>query len=150
MIERLREYDAEVSNAAPDELPAAIAAQLAASGKHQLCRPARSSRPTGWSRPPGRSPDWNDIDHGLSTAEIEQAEGVVTAASCGIADSGTIVLHHSATEGRRVLTLLPDWHLCILEPARWWKPCLSTSAAASNPPRWPPGSPVPAPRRTLK
>jgi L-lactate utilization protein LutC len=27
--------------------------------------------------------------------EIEQAEGVVTAASCGVADSGTIVLHHS-------------------------------------------------------
>ncbi len=43
---------------------------------------------------------------------------MVTAASCGIADSGTIVLHHSATEGRRVLTLLPDWHLCILKASQ--------------------------------
>jgi L-lactate dehydrogenase complex protein LldG len=39
---------------------------------------------------------------------------VVTAAFCGVADSGTIVLHHSSAEGRRILTLLPDWHLCIL------------------------------------
>ena len=57
--------------------------------------------------------DWK-LDHDLRSAEIEQAEGVVTAAFCGIADSGTIVLHHSGSEGRRVLTLLPDWHLCIL------------------------------------
>ena len=57
--------------------------------------------------------DWK-IDHALTTAEIEAVEGVVTAATCGVADSGTIVLHHSPAEGRRVLTLLPDLHLCIL------------------------------------
>jgi L-lactate dehydrogenase complex protein LldG len=57
--------------------------------------------------------EWK-IDRGLETSEIEQAEGVVTAAFCGVANSGTIVLHHSRREGRRVLTLLPDWHLCVL------------------------------------
>jgi len=57
--------------------------------------------------------DWK-IDRGLSTSEIEKAEGVVTAAFCAVANSGTIVLHHSATEGRRIVTLLPDWHLCVL------------------------------------
>jgi L-lactate dehydrogenase complex protein LldG len=57
--------------------------------------------------------EWK-LDRNLTPTEIEQAEGVVTAAFCGIADSGTIVLHHSEAEGRRVLTLLPDWHLCIL------------------------------------
>ena len=54
------------------------------------------------------------MDRELTHAEIELAEGVVTAAFCAIADSGTIVLHHGPAEGRRVLTLLPDWHLCIL------------------------------------
>jgi L-lactate dehydrogenase complex protein LldG len=57
--------------------------------------------------------DWK-IDGELTTSEIEKTDGVVTASFCGIADSGTIVLHHSPTEGRRVISLLPDWHLCVL------------------------------------
>jgi L-lactate dehydrogenase complex protein LldG len=114
MIERLREYDAEVVECTPDELEATIATQLESSGKHKFVAPP--GVPAGWLVPAAwqiNGFEW-DIDHGLTAAEIEQAEGVVTAASCGVADSGTIVLHHSATEGRRVLTLLPDWHLCIL------------------------------------
>ena len=43
---------------------------------------------------------------------------MVTAAFCGIADSGTIVLHHSSTEGRRVISLLPDWHLLVLRASQ--------------------------------
>jgi L-lactate dehydrogenase complex protein LldG len=112
MIERLREYDAEVVEATPVELPAAIKAQLAASGRHCLVAP--EGLPGEWL---AEGFDWK-IDRNLATAEIEQTEGVVTAASCGIADSGTIVLHHSADEGRRVLTLLPDWHLIILRASQ--------------------------------
>lgn len=118
MINRLREYDAEVVECAPDELPAAIAEKLEASGKHRFVAPPGA--PTAWLIPSAweiTGFEWN-IDHGLTAAEIEQAEGVVTGAFCGIADSGTIVLHHSSTEGRRVLTLLPDWHLCILRASQ--------------------------------
>jgi L-lactate dehydrogenase complex protein LldG len=107
-IERLREYDAEVVETTPEELPKAIAAQLAASGRHRFVVPA--GLPAAWL---AEGFEWN-LDGDLSTAEIEQAEGVVTAAFCGVADSGTIVLHHSVTEGRRVITLLPDWHLCVI------------------------------------
>ena len=108
MIERLREYDAEVVECAPKDLPAVIGAQLASSGRRVFVVPA------------GLPPDWLvagfdwKIDRELEYSEIEQAEGVVTKAFCGVADSGTIVLHHGDGEGRRVLTLLPDWHLCIL------------------------------------
>lgn len=108
MVERLREYDAEVVATTPDSLPQAIAAQMAASGRHTFVAPAEL--PAAWLVP---GFDWK-IDHGLTTAEIETANGVVTASFCGIADSGTIVLHHSPGEGRRVISLLPDWHLCIL------------------------------------
>jgi L-lactate dehydrogenase complex protein LldG len=112
MIQRLREYDAEVVETTPAALPSTIKAQLAASGRH--CFVAPEGLPVEWL---AEGFDWK-IDRNLATAEIEQTEGVVTAASCGIADSGTIVLHHSADEGRRVLSLLPDWHLIILRASQ--------------------------------
>jgi L-lactate dehydrogenase complex protein LldG len=112
MIERLREYDAEVIESTPENLVASIAAQLARSGRRTFVAPEGLA--ADWLVP---GFDWK-VDHGLTTAEIEQADGVVTAAFCGVADSGTIVLHHSPAEGRRVLTLLPDWHLCILRASQ--------------------------------
>jgi L-lactate dehydrogenase complex protein LldG len=112
MIERLREYDAEVVESTPAALPAAIAAQLSASGKHWFVVP--DGLPAEWL---AAGFDWK-IDRNLATAEIEGVEGVVTAAFCGVADSGTIILHHSPAEGRRVITLLPDWHLCILRASQ--------------------------------
>jgi L-lactate dehydrogenase complex protein LldG len=112
MIERLRDYDAEVVECAPAELLAAIAAQLAASGRRRFVAP--EGLPDEW-RVAGL--EW-EIDRGLTAGEVNEAEGVVTAAFCGVADSGTIVLHHSPQEGRRVLTLLPDWHLCILRASQ--------------------------------
>ncbi len=118
MAERLREYGAEVAVCKPEELAAAITQQIAASGRRIFVAPP--GIPVAW-----RVEVANKIkgfecsfDHGLQIGEIEQAEGVITAAFCGIADSGTIVLHHSASEGRRMLTLLPDWHLCILKASQ--------------------------------
>ncbi len=116
MIERLREYGAEVTECAPEELAAIIAAQLATqrtlSGRRVFAAP--DGLPSAWL---AEGFEWK-IDGALTAAEIEQTEGVVTAAFCGIADSGTIVLNHSPAEGRRVLTLLPDWHLCILRASQ--------------------------------
>ncbi len=118
MLERLREYGAEVVECAPRELPAAIAAQIVASGRRRFVAPP--GIPPEWLSEPAKSIEAFEcvLDHRLETAAIEQAEGVLTAAFCAIADSGTIVLHHSAGEGRRVLTLLPDWHLCILKTSQ--------------------------------
>ncbi len=107
-VERLKEYDAEVVECEPDGLAAAIAAQLRASGRHGFVAP--EGLPREWLAP---GFEW-EIDGNLEIRDVEQAEGVVTACFCGVADSGTIVLHHGPAEGRRVLTLLPDWHLCVV------------------------------------
>jgi L-lactate dehydrogenase complex protein LldG len=112
MIERLREYDADVAETTPDELSAAIATQLKASGRHVFV--AAEELPAAWM---ADGFEWK-IDRNLGAAEIETCEGVVTGSFGGIADSGTIVLHHSAREGRRIVSLLPDWHLCILYASR--------------------------------
>ena len=108
MVERLREYDAEVIECAPPELPAAIGLALSRSGRR--CFVAPEGLPAEWR---AQEFEWM-IDGGLETSEIEKADGVVTGAFCGVANSGTIVLHHAGREGRRVISLLPDWHLCIL------------------------------------
>ncbi len=117
MMERLREYDAEISECPPEELPAAIGAQLNRSARRSLVAPA--GLPPEWLLPGFKwKIDGGPENGGLEIGEIERADGVLTACFCGVADSGTIVLHHTAAEGRRVLSLLPDWHLCILRASQ--------------------------------
>ena len=111
-VERLKEYDAEVVECAPDGLAAAIAAQLAASGRRRFVAP--EGLPADWLAP---GFEWK-IDRNLEIRDVEQADGVVTACFCGVADSGTIVLHHGPAEGRRIITLLPDWHLCVVRASQ--------------------------------
>jgi L-lactate dehydrogenase complex protein LldG len=53
-------------------------------------------------------------DDGLSAGDIASADGVVTAAAVAVAETGTIVLDASPDQGRRILTLLPDLHICVL------------------------------------
>jgi L-lactate dehydrogenase complex protein LldG len=108
MIERLREYDAVVVETTPKDLATTIAEQLATNGGSTFVAP--DGLPSEWLT---AGLDWK-LDGNMPADEIERANGVLTASSFGIADSGTIVLHHTSTEGRRVLTLLPDWHLCVL------------------------------------
>src|SRR5690348_15383424 len=100
MVSRLREYDADVLECAPEHLIAAIADRLQLSKRLQFVVPPQV--PTAWQVP---GLDWK-VDNGMSYEEIEQCEGVITTAFAGIADSGTIVLHHSPSEGRRVVSLL--------------------------------------------
>ncbi|UWZ82329.1 LutC/YkgG family protein [Occallatibacter riparius] len=112
LIERLREYDADITECTPDALIPTIATQIAKSGRSILAAPI--GLPEDWLVP---GCDWR-VDHDLSHDQIEQTQGVVTAATCAVAESGTIVLHHGPAEGRRVLSLLPDWHLCVLKTSQ--------------------------------
>jgi L-lactate dehydrogenase complex protein LldG len=72
--------------------------------------------------PPGLAPEWLPptvearTDHGLDAARIAAADGVLTAATVAIAETGTIVLDGSPDQGRRIITLLPDLHICVVRP----------------------------------
>ena len=46
--------------------------------------------------------------------EIATADGVVTAAAVAVAETGTVILDAAADQGRRIITLLPDVHICVL------------------------------------
>jgi L-lactate dehydrogenase complex protein LldG len=108
MAERLHEYGAEVVETPSADLPATIARQLQSSGRRTFVAPPSIS--ADWL---ASDIDWK-LDNNLPYDEIERCDGVLTGSFAGVADSGTIVLHHLPREGRRVITLLPDFHLCVL------------------------------------
>ena len=107
-IERVSEYKATVHRVSPSALPTAIAACCATRGIRRLVVP--SDLPEGWA-PPGITVL---RDPGLTIDELETSDGVLTGCASGIAQTGTIVLDAGPRQGRRVLTLLPDYHLCVI------------------------------------
>jgi L-lactate dehydrogenase complex protein LldG len=50
----------------------------------------------------------------LTNEELDGADGVLTGCALGISQTGTIVLDAGPGQGRRALTLLPDYHLCVV------------------------------------
>jgi len=55
-----------------------------------------------------------DTGGALSNEQLDASDGVLTGCALGIAQTGTIVLDGGPAQGRRVLTLLPDYHLCVI------------------------------------
>jgi L-lactate dehydrogenase complex protein LldG len=107
-IERVAEYKAAIHRVTGLDLPARIAEALAARGVGTLVVPADLDG--GWI------PAGVHVlpDEGLTNHQIESSDGVLTAAALGIAQTGTIVLDAGPGQGRRALTLLPDYHLCVI------------------------------------
>jgi L-lactate dehydrogenase complex protein LldG len=58
------------------------------------------------------------VDDGLTHAELDAVDAVVTSAAVGIAETGTVVLDHGAGQGRRAVTLLPDLHVCVVRESQ--------------------------------
>ena len=54
-------------------------------------------------------------DPPLSKQVLNDTSAVITAATAAIAETGTLVLYHRPGQGRRIISLLPDTHICIVE-----------------------------------
>jgi L-lactate dehydrogenase complex protein LldG len=53
-------------------------------------------------------------DDGLTARQLDAIDGAVTGCASAIAETGTLVLDGQALSGRRVLTLVPDHHICLV------------------------------------
>jgi len=101
--ERVADYRAEVERCSADELTDRI--------RTELTEGARVVVPPDLGiEVPGAVPD-----DGLSAADLDALDSVVTRARLGIAETGTIVLDHGPGQGRRAITLVPDHHICIVD-----------------------------------
>jgi L-lactate dehydrogenase complex protein LldG len=53
-------------------------------------------------------------DDSLPPGRVAAVDGVVTAAAVAVAETGTILLDGAPDQGRRIITLLPDVHVCVV------------------------------------
>ena len=109
--ERTAEYDAKVSRVAHDELPGVIEETLKRRGVKRLVVPPYL--PRDWI-PEGLETLPDAARSRLTSQELDESDGVLTGCAFGIAQTGTIVLDAGRAQGRRALTLLPDYHLCVV------------------------------------
>jgi L-lactate dehydrogenase complex protein LldG len=100
--DRVADYRAVVERCAPDEVLDRVIGALGSAAR--VLVPADLPWPV---------PDAT-VDDGFSATELDAFDAVVTGATLGIAETGTIVLTHGPGEGRRALTLVPDLHVCVV------------------------------------
>lgn len=106
--ERLIDYRATVRRAAAAGLAAAVGTALTQRGARRVVVPSGLNLP---ALPPGVEAVPDD---GLAPQDLDALDGVITGAAVAIAETGTIVLNGSPDQGRRAITLVPDYHLCIV------------------------------------
>jgi L-lactate dehydrogenase complex protein LldG len=104
--ETVADYKATVHSAPAEHVGAAVRSILAERGIARVGVP--EDLPAEWR------PEDSVADNGLTTAALDRLDGAVTGAALGIALTGTIVLDGGPGQGRRALTLVPDYHLCIV------------------------------------
>jgi L-lactate dehydrogenase complex protein LldG len=108
LAQRLADYRSKVRRARPDQVLAAIGAALAERGARRMVVPP------GLDLPAWPATIQLVTDDGLSARELDEFDGVITAAAVAVAETGTIILDGSAGQGRRALSLIPDYHLCLI------------------------------------
>lgn len=109
--ERVADYRAAVRHVGADELGTAVAAALWGREAKQIVVPA--DLPFGWLA---------ELDGVRALADtpavdidtLATVDGAVTGCAVAIAQTGTVVLDGGQAQGRRALTLVPGYHLCVV------------------------------------
>jgi L-lactate dehydrogenase complex protein LldG len=109
LTERLHDYGTSVRRCGTDGVARSVREALAGRGARRVVLPPGLSLD-------GAAPDGVTFvaGDGLSPGLLDAADGVVTTAALAIAETGTIILDGGPGQGRRALSLVPDYHLCIL------------------------------------
>ena len=116
LIDRLVDYRALVRQSSVDDLDATIATALEERGARTVVAPAGLDPSWTASLPVNVLVDGLSPGDQLSVSELDAVDGVITNCAVAIAETGTLILDGSPGQGRRVLTLIPDYHVCVVLP----------------------------------
>jgi L-lactate dehydrogenase complex protein LldG len=108
-VERVRDYGSSVIRVDAAEVAAAIATRCRRRGAVRLAVP--DDLPASWA------PEGIELlaEAGLDAAGLDAIDGAVTGCRLAIALTGTIVLDGGPAQGTRRLTLVPDYHACVVD-----------------------------------
>ena len=109
-VERVSDYRATVHRTTAAGLAATVAAVLA--GRHATRLAVPAGVPAGWLGQAAIEPVGDEP--ALTYPELDGLDGVITGCAVAIAETGTIILDAGPDQGRRVLSLLPDLHVCVV------------------------------------
>ena len=110
-IERVSDYKATVRRVEEHDLPLTIAAACMEHSVQTLV--VSADMPSVWL-PSDITILRDQQAQPLTYEQLERSDGVLTGCALGIAQTGTIVLDGGKLQGRRVLSLLPDYALCLI------------------------------------
>ena len=113
LTQRLHDYGTPVRRCPPGGVAAAVTQALSERGARRLVVPPDLDQ-AGLGLA-GRADVTLIADESLSAEALDAVDGVITTAALAIAETGTIILDGGPGQGRRALTLVPDYHLCILD-----------------------------------
>jgi L-lactate dehydrogenase complex protein LldG len=109
LVDRLEDYKATVLRCAPSDVAATVATALSAVSGSVVLAPGL---PADWR------PDGGVEDDGRPAVALAGHAATVTGVAVAIAETGTLVLDGSPRSGRRALSLLPDFLVCVVETAQ--------------------------------
>jgi L-lactate dehydrogenase complex protein LldG len=112
LIDRLIDYRALVRRCSTDDLRVTIANALAERHARRVVVPAGLD--AFWTANISAGVLADGKDEQLSVSQLDDVDGVITSCAVAIAETGTVILDGSPGQGRRVLTLIPDYHLCVV------------------------------------